>query len=282
MAFGNKQNVHVYDNVSEYLDREKDAPIGVYTDHGGRGWDDGVSPQRALKYAREGHPGTDGSFAADVADLESVTADDLQVSWFRSTAGSRVCIPEYLSGAPDHMRQRRRREVHVRHLSIYVSLVCSGGITSATMLKRGATILAYLDYLQRSGVNVDLFLVADMYGDTGDHTQVIRVESRPLNLSQVGFVIAHPAFTRHVTYGVGYKYGFNGSWSNTYAYECDYGSNGQKYADHMRERLGMQDHDVFIPPVFYYDNLIQKPQVWLKERIAQLKEGKVGKDGKDG
>lgn len=300
------RNVHTYDSVGEYIQEEVDrnqclakgGRSGSY-DHCGS-WDDGVSGKQAAEYARVGKEGHVSEFGNTLADLETLNADVVRPQWMRSLGGSRVVVPEYLADRPDHMRRRTRNENVVRHVNVYVSMVCSAGIHASTMLKRGATILAYLDFLQRSGVNVDLFLVVDLNGNDsaesrarmrtvaqqnggrsnsygwseGNNTQVIRVESRPLNLAQSGFVISHPAFTRNVAYRVGDQWGFTGGFSESYGLS-DMGRNQPAYEAIMRERIGMSEHDVFIPPVYLHDTIVEDPKRWLTERAKQLKSAQV-------
>jgi len=274
-----------YGSVHEYM-----RAVGPETITGvqrGENWDAGVSPQDACTRAIMGDPTIvsqfDATIASVTAGIETTQRPGYVVDWY----GSRVDMGRYVAGLPNCMRRRARRATDTRHVSVYVSLVCSAGIRADMMLKRGSAILGFLAVLQSQNIGVDLYLVADMQGARarrtgredqsgitldmvldGDCTQVIRVESRPLDLSQTGFVIAHPAFTRHITYTFGKRYGFHGSWSATFDRSGGH-SDPLAYSKAMAAKLGLNETDVFIPPAHSGDEIVRDPQAWILARVTQ-------------
>jgi hypothetical protein len=261
----------------------------------GDDWDLGVSGARAADLAVNGDPTIVAEYAGNVERFSLDAATETRAAWLPSVTGGRVDMGAYLAGAPDCMRRRARREIETRHVSIYVSQTCSAGIRAETMRKRGAAILGLLDTLNALQVSVDLYLVIDLDGARsrndgtnshgraalrdadasaldGDATQVIRVESRPLDLSQVGFAIAHPAFSRNIGYRVATQYGYRGGWSRTWdtCYAHGGGAGLDRYVRIMREKLGADAHDLFVPPVSYHDEIIIDPARWIRERVTQV------------
>jgi hypothetical protein len=261
----------------------------------GEDWDLGISGARAADLAVNGDPSIVAEYAGNVDRYTLDAANETRLAWLPSVSGGRVDMGAYLTGAPDCMRRRARREIQTRHVSIYVSQTCSAGISAATMRKRGAAILGLLDVLNGMQVSVDLYLVIDLDGARsrndgatlrgraalanadgsaldGDVTQVVRVESRPLDLSQVGFAIAHPAFSRNIGYRVAAQYGYRGGWSRTWDTCGAYaqGAGLDRYVRIMREKIGADAADLFVPPVSYRDEIISDPARWIRERVTQV------------
>ena len=107
--------------------------------------------------------------------------------------GSRVLVPQYLANSPFCMNRRQKVASPVQHVSIYVAIAFCCDVTPEQMLKRGITILGLLEQLQARQVSTDLYLMSDTNGMTdGDLHQIIRVESRPLDLSTSGFAQLTP------------------------------------------------------------------------------------------
>jgi hypothetical protein len=247
----------------------------------GQHWDAGVGFNRAIVMATEGDRTLVESTSADVDRLVT----DFQIrqeprrSYANSVAGSRVSVPEYLGGSPFCMKRRMPREMSNRSINIYVCTTCAAGIPARLMLKRGATILALLEFLQLSQVSVELYLTAETHGNTdGDFTQVIQVESHPLDLSTAGFAIAHPAFARQITYAMAYAMdGFNGQWPSSHYQRSKWWRGGENkedaYVTLVRQAIGMQAGDIYIPaPVLQDEEIIARPENWLSKRIETIKE----------
>lgn len=223
-------------------------------------WDHGVSPREAHDKARNGDPGMVADYR-DQIDFNVAQGDHETAEWCLSVAGSSPCVPAALMGNPYSMRRRVKRERITRTVRVYVSLVCSAGIPAASMIKRGAAILALIESLQIQGVHVELFLLGELGSRQGDYIHVIPIET-PIDLSRAGFAIAHPAFTRHTVYhGLGDRHGFNGRWTNY--------SNGGSDTSTIRSILEMDSSDILVPTVHYSDTILTDPQAWIRERVKQ-------------
>lgn len=247
-----------FDSVAHFVETfraEKHQSWETFGYDGGYSWDLNVTGAEALDRALNGDP----SIARTAIDLVSKIHTDLEGSsrtaWISHVSGSRVDVPAFVAGSPLSMRRRVKRE-QSRHVSVYVDMTCSAGIKATDMVKRGATILGFLESLQRNGVDVDLYLVTALGGRQDIH-HVIRVESRPLDLSTAAFAIAHPSFSRNLCYGHAHHYGFSGAWSS------------RRGTDHMRSVLGLEPHDVYVPSVYYGDKAISQPVEWISERLSQ-------------
>jgi hypothetical protein len=269
-----------FDSVDAFAD--KVAAVGKRAGQfwGARGacWDGGVGGDDALRMAREGSSAMATSTLANLTHLESTMGASVRSRFAPSVAGSRVCVPDYLSGRPTCMRRRTRVESESRHVNVYVSLASQGGVRAADLLARGAAVLALLEYLQASGTSVDLYLLAELAdGQYEDYWQVIRVETRPLDLSTSGFAIGHPAFGRHLTYAYAEataEVEYTGQWSRR---AHDLGKGSERWCNYIRAELGLAPTDILVPYTRDYDQIVTDPAAWLAARVSQLSgEGTAG------
>jgi hypothetical protein len=266
--------VENYAKAVEAQDWKRSYSYGPGKGSGYGSWDDNVGWDATMEFTKHGDP----KLVSKVSDTVDKLVENFQITqvarkqYISSIAGSRVSVPEYLAGSPFCMKRRVPREMAVRSINIYVSTTCAAAIDAKNMLKRGATILALLEYLQVTQVAVGLYLLAETYGRTdGDFIQVIQVESDPLDLSTAGFAIAHPSFARHLTYGMAERMdGFNGAWG------VEHGTYGESktYTKHLAEKLGMGADDIYIPsPTWRDEMIISKPDEWLAARIEKIQAG---------
>lgn len=230
-------------------------------------WYGGISFNESLDKARVGDTSVVSDYQRKVDNLIDAmqNASEPRKIYENSVCGTRVSVPDYLGGNPFNMKRKVVREIENRSVHIYVSTTCSAAISAEKMIARGATILALIEYLQMCRYAVQLSLLSETHGrTTGDLIQVISVET-PLNLSTAGFAIAHPAFARHLTYSYARKIdGFNGCWGASH-YRDD-------YKQLLSKALNMNIGDVYIPPPVYNDEeIMSKPDIWLKNKISQIK-----------
>lgn len=282
-----------WDSITDFV-RFARTHATLSTHSEGRSWDAGVTGVQAAELAIAGDRSIVAQCMTDVDAFTLGATEETRPQWESSVAGSRVDVPSFIAGSPACMKRRAKRATDTRHVAIYVSTSCGANIPASVMLKRGAAILGLLETLQASGVAVDLFVVDDMQGArsedrvnpsvlheakrhgtwdlswNGDHVQVIRVESRPLDLSVAGFALAHPAFARNVALAVGAPFGFSGQWSETYM-RTRY--DAPAYRKAMARTLGMSPSDLFVPPVDNRDTVVQDPARWMRECLAQVMGG---------
>lgn len=251
-------------SLTEYLGK---APA-LSSRSEGASWDLGVSASQALVLARNGDPTLVAATISAIDAISPTLITQDRPRWEMAIAGPLVSVPAYLSGCPMAMRHRVPRGASVRHVSIYVELSTMGHVKAADMLTRGQAILALVEYLQATQINVDLNLVLDTDGTddkSGDLFQVIPVESRPLDLSVAGFALAHPAFARNVGYAVAKKHGFTGNTSRSLS-RLGRGA----YIPFIRETLEMEPRDVYIQELFRNDLSATDPKSWIEQRISQI------------
>lgn len=235
-----------------------------------KSWDGGVSTLEATNRALNGDASLVAMATSAIDKIETTVEGNVRAQNEYSFSGSRVSVPSYLSGNPRAMVRRVKREMPTRSISIVVSTTCSGDIGADIMLKRGCTILALLELLQAQQIQVELSLLAETHGKTdGDLYQLIRIESKPLDLSTAAFAIAHPAFARNMTYAMSHHLdGFNGGWPKSRPFGGR--SAMSVWYGNLRKTLGLTDSDLLIEGASSWDPLVARPEEWIKERMSQL------------
>lgn len=230
---------------------------------------------RDRRYVPEMCAGVDFKTARELAANGSVTfgeaqelslANNITGSMALSTqvhvAGTGVSVPHYLAGAPKCMRRRVQVERAARHVSIYVSTACAWSWSGEELLGRGRAILSLLSWLQSNRVECDIQLVTGLH-HSKDLYSCVRLETRPLDLSQVGFALAHPAFERQLAWQLAYNQGWDGiNWAPS-----------ERDPKKMRQILGMAAGDVYVQPAEKDCRLMADPKRWLLERVTQLSKG---------
>ncbi len=233
-------------------------------------WDLSVDGDRALQLAVKGDESIAARAVAAVDKLNATTfCEASAMAYTPDFAGSRVSVPRYLGGAPNAMMRRRAVEKVIPHVNVFVGVVAHAGISANDMLVRGTTILALLESLTARKISVDLSIVVETSGSPdGWLYQVIKVDTRPLDLSVAGFAISHPAFFRNVAFAYARKFhGFEGKFPHGWdAPDAD-----RRY----RDRLGMVETDVSVPRIFNDgpDPLLTDPEGWLAWKLETILKG---------
>ncbi len=177
----------------------------------------------------------------------------------RGPFGGRADMGAWLAGAPDPMRRRARRATETAPVKVIVGNFVSYGVSAADYQKRSGAIIAFLLLVQRYRP-VELY--CSIESNLADKTPVfglVALESKPLNLSETGFVIGHPAFSR--------VWGF--SWLEAQgvpsSIPCLHVPVSEK-----RTMLGLADCDVYINSLSLHDPLKDKPIEWIKSELARI------------
>ncbi len=180
----------------------------------------------------------------------------------RSPFGGRVNLGDWLAGAPDPMRRRKRVNTDIAPIKIVVSTTCSASVPADVMEKRGHAILALLMKLQTVRP-IQLYLLTELDGHCGWHYQLIRIESQPLALGVAAFGLCNVGFARHLTYNYAEKKdGSHGKWPSQYAYDSP------RYTALIRQRAELADDDLIIASAHAHDEMVTQPLDWIKKQLA--------------
>jgi len=207
---------------------------------------------------------------ASFSKLDLKPVHGIRKQWTNSVAGSRACVPSFLAGRPDAMKTRANVKAS-NPVRIYVSSVCSGGVTAEQMAQRGAVIAALVHRLCQTKP-VELFVTMDMKHGGADHSYIglVPVNTRPLNLDRLAVMLCHVATGRAIGFSLsGIDKGGESSGLVQWPFDTPtFTDNGKAK---MIEALHLNPaSDLFISGLHLGDPLLTKPKQWLAEQVARF------------
>ena len=116
----------------------------------------------------------------------------------------------WATGHPEAWMIQQETEVHDPHagniIRIVYNISASSGVSTREMMDKGATIVGFIDLLERAGKRVELDLVAGIKarnGRTSVRTQVrVKEANTPVDIERIAFAIAHPASFRRIVFSL--------------------------------------------------------------------------------
>jgi hypothetical protein len=176
----------------------------------------------------------------------------------RSPFGPHVSTGDWLANSPSPCRRKVRRVSEVAPIKVVVGNFVSFGVTAAEYTRRSEAIIAFLMIVQRYRP-IDLYASIESSAGSVNVYGLLRLESRPINLSEVGFVIGHPAFSR--------IFGF--TWLVTKGC-ADHIPAPSQHPNIKREELELAPEDIYINSLGLYDELRSNPEQWIKTELARI------------
>lgn len=181
-----------------------------------------------------------------------------------SPFGARFNVAELLNEGATPFRRRARLSSDINPLHVVVSLTSSGGIEAADCEKRGMAVLALVQAIEQVRP-VTLDLMVELDGRPDGYGYVLMGIETPLSLSQSAFALCSEGFTR----GIAYKwlkasFGSFGRWPEGFS------SDSRVYTPLVKQRLGLSEADLFIPPIYLSDDAIRNPEKWLQDKLKQV------------
>jgi hypothetical protein len=201
--------------------------------------------------------------------LESVpfSQDTYRDEWTPQPFGAYPIVPEYLACDPLCMRAITPQESERGPVTMYYNITASASWDSETLLKRGVTMLALLERLQTERP-VELYITGYFEGRRvqPDFAMKVRVETRPMNLSQIGYLIADASYIRHLWWEM--------VW-NIKETNCDSDSigwgQGRGNPKWQRQTLQANAEDIVIDMAYATDGMVTQPVVWLKNQLDSMR-----------
>ncbi len=222
---------------------------------------------RICSYTQTGMPDLLAKAEVLLESLSSVTLESHAFVHTPDVWGQRLNMGEWLAGSPTCFRRKKRVTTDAAPMNVYVSQFASAGISTDSLINRGVAILALVAKLSQIRP-IDLWLVNEsMTSYDGDHklSLAVRVESRPLNLSQASFCIGHPMFFRCLSFG--YLRHQMGAYKSIPApYDSAFSYQIKPYKD----ALEVTDADLYIPGSHLYSSpIISDPVNWINDQLAK-------------
>lgn len=183
----------------------------------------------------------------------------------RDVAGGSPSVPAYLAGDPRCMK-RRAPIIASAPVRVFASIGCSMGIEADDVEKHGVLIAA-LVYRLALTRPVELYATTEYdvapSGSGENILTAIKLATRPLNLSRITTMLAHPAAQRTLMFAVSdIKNNHSIGWAfNKRPFE-------DNNTDFYKEAWGCRKDDLFIPGVHLEDPLLRDPKGWLERTLA--------------
>jgi hypothetical protein len=194
-----KENFVVCDlpGFAEFADRVpvKERTVSVER----KEWWGGMSYAQSLQALRNGNEAAVAESDRLLSDMETLVPVSRSWRMMNSVIGTCPDVPQYLAGNPYNMRLRRRVTSATAPLSIFVELVASGGVDTATCLKRGAAMLALVRMLATVRP-VELWCVIAIGRRRSRSSLCVRLDTTPLDLARSAHVFTHPSVFRALGY----------------------------------------------------------------------------------
>ena len=187
-----------------------------------------------------------------------------------SVAGGVPNVPALLSGHPMSMRRRQKMANPLGPLTIVVDITSSSGCEDDELTQRGVSVLALARLL--AGRRPITLWVGTGLSDRGCSEEsgkacFYRLDTTPIDLARAAHIFCNPGVARGFGYGYlqdnmhaggGWPYGDVKLWREK----------GQRL---ISEMLG--EEVLFVPPIFYKDDITERPEKWLTDMISRYGGG---------
>lgn len=219
----------------------------------------------AGKYVLQNGDTKDVAAAQALIDKFNEEIPSLRRVWQSSVAGFFPNVPAFLAGEPESMWHMANEESDRAPLRVWVGLTSSSSVSTLQLVKRGAALAAFAIALSERRP-----VIITPYWEVGDDTKrgtkgnLISwdLQGSPIVLSEVMACLVNPNLTRylglHVNALVDSSLPDSGPWFPNAFNE-----------PWMRECLGCDDNDVWLPGIWGDDAMIDNPVAWIKEKVAK-------------
>lgn len=253
------------------VDGPQDLLANVADSYGGDSWYGDDSAQTVYHRATYGHE----QFVADVeAMLESVNAGLQPTSSYlleNSIIGFTPDVPSAVMNLPECMVQMTPTQSDFAPVTVWANTTMSGGCSRSMISKRGAAVAAMVMKLQALRPTTLKVVTGLGGGQGGNQFLICPIDSRPLSIAQVSYILCHEGFTRRNYSLLTAKLGANGGWDRMFG---DFKHNAY-HKELARQTIGFlggdTEHDIYVPQLFLHDRLANDPVKWIEETLAQYR-----------
>ncbi len=257
-----------FSTLSEFADACAALPADIRESHSRMDWT-GETFTGSLQHVRSG--GSESSVPAAerlIAQIQATLPETLTRRWSLDLAGAFPCVPAYLSGEPESMFTLADVPAETSPVRVYVCSTSSAGVSHQDLMKRGSACLALILLASRTRP-VELYSYAhcaETRNERGDALIVQRLQSSPMMLAEVAYVLTSAGWARNLTYAffsdrLGYS---NLKWAD--AQRLDNYQGGPV----TRQLLGLEPQDVLIGPAHCDDPAVKDPAGFVNRELGKL------------
>lgn len=199
--------------------------------------------------------------AQAIVDQLTLSIETPRREWYREVYGYYPDIPAYIRGEPQNMWMQRRTNEERSPIHLYVGLTSSAMIPNAKLIERGAALAAFC--IAMANIRPVIVTPFVCLSSTRRHRNMLiswDISTSPMVLSEI-MSLTRPEVTRYIgieacrhQFGqdAAYDPGFHrDSWEE----------------DKMRAHLGAQPEDLYLPPIYGDDPLLDDPIKWIQDNI---------------
>ena len=255
-----------FDSLADFARACDALPADIKRRFSDESWT-GETFSESLRLASSG--GTEAHVPAAEAMLSQIHASLPETAarrWVLDHAGAFPCVPAYLAGEPENMWAAADMPADTSPVRIFVCSTSSAGVSHHDLQRRGCAALALVMLASRTRP-VELYSyahVAEIGRGVGDAVIVQRLQSHPLMLSEVAYVLTSAGWARNLTYAVLAHRGASLHWGG--ATKRD----GYQAGSATRSLLALEPQDVLIGPARLYDPAVSDPVGFVHRELARL------------
>ena len=184
--------------------------------------------------------------------------------WALDVAGCIPSVPAYLAGDPRCMRRKMlvKQPLPAR---IFASVCVSGGVPASLMEQRGV-IVAALVYKLAAIRPVELWVTSETRTEDKSKFHMIRLNTKPLNLSRICAMLAHPAALRTLFFSLSDR-------RNSHSIQWAFGRLpfDKGTPEVWSAAMGVDlSRDVYIPGTHLDDPLLEDPKAWIQREFDRI------------
>jgi len=256
-----KTHIKWFDSVESFV-----ADLPASSHRGGTSWEGRESYEQSKRLTAAGWPDVVPEAESLITEIEhSGLMTRGRPRMALDMVGFVPCVPAYIAGAPESMfaTDTSTQLSDISPMTLYVDACGSGAISAEKLKARGVALMALVLALSERRP-VDLVIYAGM-GNRGNGSAVfpvIRIESRPLDVSAAAYALSSAGFLRNLCFTYADRQGWSGAWA--------WGKQPteETYQARVRELLGVTDQDLVLYGAHSTDPHIADPKTWLKKQLA--------------
>lgn len=258
----------LFDSPAEIADFVQARCQSAANSRGGGSWYGHEDGATIARHARGGDPSRVASSDALLDRFERFAFETERKAWRDDIAGGFPNVPAYLAGHPLAMRRRMTDATASAPLAIVVDLATSSGVSSKTIERRGAAILA-LTRLLTMRRPVELWagcLTGAGHNDRECAAIFTKIATQPLDLATAAYVMTSAGFPRCLIYSVAkQEAGFCYHWPYR-----DHTASRKHLAAICAQGFSHATETLCVPAVHVQDDIADDPEGWIERKLAEL------------
>lgn len=202
--------------------------------------------------------------AQSIVDKLTLEVETPRREWYREVYGYYPDIPAYLRGEPANMWMTRRTNDERTPIHLFVGLTSSANIPREKLVERGAALAAFC--IAMGNIRPVVITPFVCLSSTDRRRNMLiswDISTQPMVLSEV-MSLTRPEVTRYIGIeACRHQFGQE-------AYR-DPGFHRDSWDEAlMRKHLNARDEDLYLPPIYGDDPLLDDPVKWIQDNIAKF------------